>query len=112
VIQFNGKQSSWIPWDARWCVRAIKRGYFYLLVGDDDDVFIPKISEEGKAYKKISVDDQGKQIIMKIISKDDVEKATQDNFNGFAELLMSMDHWSSPVGRVAFDIVNGTPPGK
>jgi hypothetical protein len=91
VIQFDGKQSSWTPWDARWCARAIKRGYFYLLVGDDDDVFIPKISEEGKAYKETEVDDQGKQITTRSISKADVEKATQDNLNGFAELLMSMD---------------------
>jgi hypothetical protein len=105
VIQFDGKQSSWIPWDARWCARAIKRLYFYLMVGDDDNVFIPKISEEGKAYKETDVDDPG--TVTRIISKADVEKATQDNLNGFAELLMSMD-WSTPVGRVVFDIVNGT----
>jgi gag-polypeptide of LTR copia-type/Zinc knuckle len=107
VIQFDGKQSSWTPWDARWCARAIKRGYFNLLVGEDDDVFIPKISEEGKTYKETAVDDQGKQITTKSISKADVEKATQYNLNGFAELLMSMD-WSTPVGRVVFDMVNGT----
>jgi hypothetical protein len=77
------------------------------MVGDDDDVFIPKISEEGTAYKETEVDAQGKQIITTSIAKADVEKATQDNLNGFAELLMSMD-WSTPVGRVVFDIVNGT----
>jgi hypothetical protein len=31
------------------------------LLGYDDDEFIPKISEEGKAYKETTVDDQGKQ---------------------------------------------------
>jgi hypothetical protein len=34
-------------------------------------------------YKETSVDDQGKQVITKTISKADVEKATQDNLSGF-----------------------------
>jgi hypothetical protein len=46
VITFDGKISSWVAWEQKFLARSLKKGYYNILVGDEDEHPIPMDGQE------------------------------------------------------------------
>jgi hypothetical protein len=85
----------------------VKQGYHALLFGSDADVRVPKKSEEDQHYYEWQPDGQSNLIQVWIFTKTQMIAFAKENIQAFVDLLLSMDT-STPIGKVASDIVMGT----
>jgi hypothetical protein len=107
AIMFDGKQASFIMWEAKLGEKGTKLGWYTLLFGCDDEVCVPSITEENNPYLETQIDPQGNPVQVRIWTRTQMIAFTKENIAAFMELLLSIDT-STPPGRVAFDIVMGT----
>jgi hypothetical protein len=87
--------------------KGVKQGCCALLFGSDADVRVPKKSEEDQPYYEWQPDGQGNTVQVRIFTKTEMVAFAKENIQAFVDLLLSMDT-STPMGKVAFDIVMGT----
>jgi hypothetical protein len=107
AIMFDGKQSSFFMWEAKFGAKGTKLGWFILLFGKDDEVHVTSITEENNPYLETQIDAQGNAVQVRIYTRTQMIAFTKENIAAFMELLLSIDT-STPSGCVAFDIVMGT----
>ena len=110
VIQFDGKQSSWVVWEEKFLARALIKGYQHILLSSDKEHPIPKesddVQEEGN-----DVDESGSPIKKtQPQAKPNAKQLAKNkllNNQAYGDLILSMDA-TSPTGLVAFNIVKST----
>jgi hypothetical protein len=71
------------------------------------DVRVPRLSEEGIDYFEPDIDEAGNPILVQMFTEGQMDAFAKENITVFADLLLSIDT-STPMGRVAFDIIMGT----
>jgi hypothetical protein len=61
-LMVDGKQASYIMWEAKFGTKGKKLGWYTLLFGRDDEVYVPSITEENNPYLETQIDPQGNPV--------------------------------------------------